>query len=111
LSLPPAAMAASWKALTVARSSEAKATWTAWPGSPWKNLELAAVYRVVVEAFWNVAEHSGARNMYLKIRRLDDLLLLRLRDDGRGFDPSNPPPAWASAICESAPGRSVQGST
>jgi signal transduction histidine kinase len=104
-------MAASWKASTVARSSEAKATWTAWPGSPWKNLELAAVYRVVVEAFWNVAEHSGARNMYLKIRRLDDLLLLRLRDDGRGFDPSNPPPAWASAICESAPGRSVQGST
>jgi hypothetical protein len=30
-------MAASWKASTVARSSEMKATWTAaWPDSPWK---------------------------------------------------------------------------
>jgi len=54
-------------------------------------LELAAVYRVVVEAFWNVAKHSGARNMYLESRRVGDLLLLRVRDDGRGFDPSNPP--------------------
>ena len=54
-------------------------------------LELAAVYRVVVEAFWNVAKHSGARNMYLKSRQVGDLLL-RVRDDGRGFDPSNPPP-------------------
>jgi hypothetical protein len=32
----PAAMAASKKASTVARSSETKATWTAWPDSPWK---------------------------------------------------------------------------
>ena len=55
-------------------------------------LELAVVYRVVVEAFWNVAKHSGARNMYLESRRVGDLLLLRVRDDGRGFDPSNPPP-------------------
>ena len=54
--------------------------------------ELAAVYRVVVEAFWNVAKHSGARNMYLESRRVGELLLLRVRDDGRGFDPSDPPP-------------------
>lgn len=55
-------------------------------------IELAAVYRIIVEAFWNVAKHSGARNMYLESRRLGDLLLLRVRDDGRGFDPANPPP-------------------
>ena len=55
-------------------------------------VKLAAVYRVVVEAFWNVAKHSGARNMYLESRRVGDLLLLRVRDDGRGFDPANPPP-------------------
>ena len=30
--------------------------------------------------------------MYLESRRVGDLLLLRVRDDGRGFDPSNPPP-------------------
>ncbi|HEV8044898.1 MAG TPA: hypothetical protein VGP38_06950, partial [Rubrobacter sp.] len=55
-------------------------------------LELAAVYRIVVEAFWNVAKHSGARNMYLESRRVGELLLLRVRDDGRGFDPTHPPP-------------------
>jgi signal transduction histidine kinase len=55
-------------------------------------IELAAVYRIVVEAFWNVAKHSGARNMYLESRRVGDLLLLRVRDDGRGFDPADPPP-------------------
>jgi signal transduction histidine kinase len=47
---------------------------------------------VVVEALWNVAKHSGARNMYLESRQVGDLLLLRVRDDGRGFDPSSPPP-------------------
>jgi signal transduction histidine kinase len=55
-------------------------------------LELAAVYRIVVEALWNVAKHSGARNVYLESRRVGDLLLLRVRDDGRGFDPADPPP-------------------
>jgi signal transduction histidine kinase len=55
-------------------------------------MELAAVYRMVVEALWNVAKHSGARNLYLESRRVGELLLLRVRDDGRGFDPENPPP-------------------
>jgi len=55
-------------------------------------IELAAVYRIVVEAFWNVAKHARARNMYLESRRVGDLLLLRVRDDGRGFDPADPPP-------------------
>ena len=55
-------------------------------------LELAAVYRVTVEAFWNVAKHSRASSMNLESRRVGDLLLLRVRDDGRGFDPTKPPP-------------------
>ena len=55
-------------------------------------IELAAVYRIVVEALWNVAKHSGARNLYLESRRVDELFLLRVRDDGRGFDPKHPPP-------------------
>lgn len=54
--------------------------------------EVAAVNRVAVEAFWNVAKHSGARNMYLESRKVGSLLMIRIRDDGRGFDPKNPPP-------------------
>ena len=55
-------------------------------------LEIAAVYRFAVEAFWNVAKHSYADNMHLESRRVGDLLIVRVRDDGRGFDPADPPP-------------------
>lgn len=55
-------------------------------------LEIAAVYRFAVEALWNVAKHSYADNMHLESRRVGDLLIVRVRDDGRGFDPSDPPP-------------------
>ncbi|MBA3423409.1 MAG: sensor histidine kinase [Rubrobacteraceae bacterium] len=54
--------------------------------------EIAAVIRVAVEAFWNVAKHSGARNMYLESRRVGPTLIVRIRDDGRGFDAEDPPP-------------------
>jgi hypothetical protein len=55
-------------------------------------MEIAAVYRFVVETFWNVAKHSYADNMHLESRRVGDLLIVRVRDDGRGFDSKDPPP-------------------
>lgn len=55
-------------------------------------MEIAAVYRFAVEAFWNVAKHSYADSMRLESRRVGDLLIVRVRDDGRGFDPKDPPP-------------------
>ena len=54
--------------------------------------ETAALIRVAVEAFWNVAKHSGASNMYLESRQVSSVLIIRIRDDGRGFDTENPPP-------------------
>jgi two-component sensor histidine kinase len=54
--------------------------------------ETAALIRVVVEAFWNVAKHSGASNLYLESRQVGSVLLVRIRDDGRGFDTKDPPP-------------------
>ena len=54
--------------------------------------ETAALIRVAVEAFWNVAKHSGASNMYLESRQVGSVLLVRIRDDGRGFDTKDPPP-------------------
>jgi signal transduction histidine kinase len=54
--------------------------------------ETAALIRVAVEAFWNVAKHSGAGNMYLESRHVGSVLLVRIRDDGRGFDTKDPPP-------------------
>jgi signal transduction histidine kinase len=54
--------------------------------------ETAALLRVFVEAYWNVAKHSGASNMYLESRRVGSVLIVRVRDDGRGFDRAEPPP-------------------
>jgi len=48
--------------------------------------ELEAVNRISVEAFWNVARHSRARNLYFETRRVGRVLIVRIRDDGRGFD-------------------------
>jgi signal transduction histidine kinase len=52
--------------------------------------EAAALNRMAVEAFWNVAKHSGADNMYLESRQVGSVLIVRIRDDGRGFDTNNP---------------------
>jgi signal transduction histidine kinase len=54
--------------------------------------ETAALIRVAVEAFWNVAKHSGASNLYLESRQVGPVLIVRVRDDGRGFDTNDPPP-------------------
>ena len=50
-----------------------------------ENLRVA--HRVFVEAAWNAAKHSGARNLWLETRREGGRFVLALRDDGRGFDP------------------------
>jgi signal transduction histidine kinase len=49
--------------------------------------ELSVAHRVFAEAAWNAAKHSGARNLLLETCREKDGFVLRLRDDGRGFDP------------------------
>src|SRR5215213_10234898 len=53
--------------------------------------ETAALLRVFVEAFWNVAKHSGASNLYLESRRVGSVLIARVRDDGHGFDTGRSP--------------------
>ena len=49
--------------------------------------KLSVAHRVFVEAAWNAAKHSGAENLLLQTRREGDDFVLRLSDDGRGFDP------------------------
>jgi signal transduction histidine kinase len=44
------------------------------------------LYRVAQEALQNVAKHSRARHVQMELRRADDGLTLRIRDDGIGFD-------------------------
>jgi signal transduction histidine kinase len=45
------------------------------------------IFRIVQEAFHNVAKHSEARHVRVRLDRADAMLHLRIEDDGRGFDP------------------------
>jgi Signal transduction histidine kinase len=46
------------------------------------------IYRVVVEAFENIVQHAHAKTAELSISLSADLLLIKIADDGIGFDPS-----------------------
>jgi signal transduction histidine kinase len=54
--------------------------------------EVAAAQRVIVEASWNAVKHAQARNLWLENRRVGSVVIVRVRDDGRGFDAAEPPP-------------------
>jgi len=45
-------------------------------------------YLVFKEAVHNIARHSGARRVEIELDREGDSLMLRVADDGRGFDPA-----------------------
>ncbi len=48
------------------------------------------VYRVVQEALANAARHAEATTVAIVIDRTPEDLVVRIRDDGRGFDPAAP---------------------
>jgi two-component system sensor histidine kinase UhpB len=48
--------------------------------------EQIVVYRVVQEALNNVAEHAEAQAVTVELRRADGRKMLRVTDDGRGFN-------------------------
>ena len=44
------------------------------------------IFRMVQEAFANIARHARANTIWLKITQHDDALHVEIRDDGQGFD-------------------------
>ena len=46
------------------------------------------IYLIFKEAVHNIARHSGARRVEIELEREGDSLVLRIADDGRGFDPA-----------------------
>jgi two-component system sensor histidine kinase UhpB len=48
--------------------------------------EQIVVYRVVQEALNNVAQHAGAQKVTVELRRADGRKMLRVSDDGSGFN-------------------------
>jgi signal transduction histidine kinase len=53
--------------------------------------DVSQVLRLLREALSNVARHSGATHVDVRLDAADDGIELRVEDDGRGFDPAAPP--------------------
>ena len=49
-----------------------------------------ALFRIVQEALTNAVRHAGAERVDIAVSASGGALHLRVRDDGRGFDPSTP---------------------
>jgi two-component system, NarL family, sensor histidine kinase UhpB len=77
-----------------------------------------AIYRVTQEGLSNVAQHARATHVAVRLRRDGDATVLRIADDGHGFDPQRPAPglgltgmreraglAGGGLTVESAPGQ------
>ena len=63
--------------------------------TPDLNLEpetKVAFYRIAQEALNNVAKHAHASQVDVSLTESDGHLVLRIADDGRGFDPQSIPP-------------------
>ena len=67
------------------------------------------LFRIVQEALTNVEKHAQARTVRLRLSFQRDSVVLRIQDDGRGFDPRRSSrargkgQASASRICASGP--------
>lgn len=51
-----------------------------------------ALYRLCQEGLNNIAKHAGASQVDIQLLRETGAIELRIRDDGRGFDPEQTPP-------------------
>ncbi len=56
------------------------------------------LYRIIQEAFTNVHKHSHAERVLLTLRDADGGVLVRVEDNGRGFDPNQSRPGSAKHI-------------
>ena len=57
--------------------------------APLSDEQCTAIYRIVQEALTNVQKHAGALNIWVELEVGEDALTLRVRNDGRDFDPSS----------------------
>ena len=74
-------------AISVSRDCSVKATVTAEGSSlPISPPVAAQLYRIVQEAVHNAVEHGAAREVQINLASNDEVLVLTIRDNGKGFD-------------------------
>ncbi|HEX2250075.1 MAG TPA: sensor histidine kinase [Gemmatimonadales bacterium] len=50
------------------------------------------IYQIAREAAYNALKHAEAENIWITLQEIEDGVQLQIRDDGKGFDTSAPPP-------------------
>ncbi len=74
-------------------ASGLKLTWEAGEVPPleWLDQRHALhILRILQEAFANILKHAAAREIAVSVRAEDGRVLVRVQDDGSGFDPTLP---------------------
>ena len=68
-------------------------------------------FRIVREALTNVRKHAAARRVTIRLHEVDDMLIVEVEDDGRGFEPAaiagpddGPPRLGLATMAERAAG-------
>jgi signal transduction histidine kinase len=56
------------------------------PDLPIKTKE--AIYRITQESLNNIAKHAGAQNAFVALTSTAEQIMLTVRDDGAGFNPT-----------------------
>ena len=51
-----------------------------------------AFYRILQEQFTNILKYAAATRVAIRIKRVGEQIIFSIRDNGRGFDPSEKPP-------------------
>ena len=87
-----------------AEQGDTRMTWTVEAGDlgPLPAAVEVAAYRIVLEAVTNALHHSGAPTCTVSLHQDGDLLLVQVRDSGRGWR-STGTGVWASPPCGNAP--------
>src|SRR5690606_37684434 len=49
------------------------------------SIDKVEIYRILQEGVQNISKHSRAKNAYLRIFQLKDVILIELEDDGIGY--------------------------
>ena len=73
-------------------------------GFPWTPLGKAGVevLRIIQETLTNARRHSEASNIYVNLRAVEDDLVAKITDDGRGFAPGAAPGVGSRSMRERA---------
>jgi len=56
------------------------------------------LFRIVQEALQNASRHSGSEHIAVTLAYTDEILDVRVEDDGRGFDPKDPSRSGGSGV-------------